>query len=73
MQQDISTTSNQESMLIQKIRSLAPEKIVEVVDFVDFLSQKDQDRRVLKAANKMAEDAFNKVWDNTEDEAYDSL
>lgn len=73
MRQDISTTSNQESMLIQKIRSLAPDKIVEVVDFVDFLSQKDQDRRMVQAANKMAEEAFNKVWDNTEDEAYDSL
>lgn len=73
MQHDITTISNHESILIQKIRSLAPNKIVEVVDFVDFLSQKDQDHRVLKAANKLAEGAFNKVWDNTEDEAYDSL
>jgi hypothetical protein len=73
MQQDISTTNNQEIMLIQKIRSLAPDKIVEVVDFVDFLSQKDQNRRMVLAANKMAEEAFNKVWDNAEDEAYDSL
>ena len=73
MQQDITITSNQENMLIQKIRSLAPDKIVEVVDFVDFLSQKDQDRRMLQAANKLAEDTFKKVWDNTEDEAYDKL
>ena len=73
MQQDINMTSNQESILIRKIRRLTPDKIVEVVDFVDFLSQKDQDRRMLQAANKLAEGAFNKVWDNAEDEAYDSL
>lgn len=73
MQQDINMTSNQESILIRKIRRLTPDKIVEVVDFVDFLSQKDQDHRMLQAANKLAEGAFNKVWDNAEDEAYDSL
>ena len=73
MSQDINLTSNQENFLIRKIRSLTPEKIAEVVDFVDFLSQKDQDHRIVQAANKLAEDAFNKIWDNTEDEAYDSL
>ena len=73
MQQDNTITSNQESMLIQKIRSLAPDRIAEVVDFVDFLSQKDQDRQILQAANKLAENAFKEVWDNTEDEVYDRL
>jgi hypothetical protein len=73
MQQNINMTNDQESILIRKIRNLTPDKIVEVVDFVDFLSQKDKDHRMLQAANKLAEDAFNKVWDNTEDEAYDSL
>jgi hypothetical protein len=73
MQQDISTTSNQESTLIQKIRNLAPDKIAEVVDFVDFLSQKGQEHQMLQAANKLAENSFNKVWDNAEDEAYDCL
>ena len=73
MQQDNTITSNQESMLIQKIRSLAPDRIAEVVDFVDFLSQKDQNRQILQAANKLAENAFKEVWDNTEDEVYDRL
>ena len=57
----------------QKIRSLSPEKIRELIDFVDFLSQKDQDRQLLKAANKMAGDAFGKVWNNPEDDEYDRL
>ena len=73
MQQDVTTSSNQESLLIQKIRKLTPDKIAEVVDFVDFLSQKDQDQGIVQAANKLAEGAFNKVWDNTEDEVYDKL
>jgi hypothetical protein len=70
MQQEISTTNNQESTLIQKIRNLAPDKIAEVADF---LSQKGQEHQMLQAANKLAENSLNKVWDNAEDEAYDSL
>lgn len=59
--------------LIQKIRTLPPERIAEVVDFVDFLSQKDQHRKLMQAANKLAEDAFKKVLDNPEDDEYDRL
>lgn len=73
MQQNITPTSDQERILIQKIRTLSPDKIAEVFDFVDFLSQKDRDRRLLRASNKLAEDAFKKVWDNPEDDAYDRL
>ena len=73
MQQNITPTSDQEKIIIQKIRTLSPDKVAEVVDFVDFISQKEHDRRLLKAGNKLAEDAFNKVWDNTEDEVYDRL
>ena len=73
MQQNTTPTSDQEKIIIQKIRTLSPDKVAEVVDFVDFISQKDRDSRLLKAGNKLAEDAFKKVWDNTEDEVYDRL
>ncbi len=73
MQQNMTPTRDQERILIQKIRTLSPEKISEVEDFVDFLSQRDQDRRLLYASNKLAEDAFGKIWDNPEDEVYDRL
>lgn len=73
MQQNITPTSDQEKIIIQKIRTLSPDEVAEVVDFVDFISQKDRNRRLLKAGNKLAEDAFKKVWDNTEDEVYDRL
>lgn len=58
--------------LIQKIRSLPPEKAAEVEDFVDFLRLRD-DRRLTRAATKLAEKAFRKVWDNPDDAAYDRL
>jgi hypothetical protein len=73
MQQDTTPTSDQEKIIIQKIRTLSPDKVAEVVDFVDFISQKDRDSRLLIAGKKLAEDAFKKVWDNTEDELYDRL
>jgi hypothetical protein len=73
MQQNITSESDQEKIIIQKIRTLSPGKVAEVLDFVEFISQKDRDRRLLKSANKLAEKAFKKVWDNTEDEVYDRL
>ncbi len=73
MQQDLTPTSDQEKSIIQKIRTLSPDKVTEVVDFVDFISQKDRDTRLLKAGNTLAANAFEKVWDNTEDEVYDRL
>jgi hypothetical protein len=52
---------------------LSPERVSEVVDFLEFISQKEHNRHLLKSANKMAEGAFEKVWNNTEDDIYDRL
>jgi hypothetical protein len=59
--------------LIDKIRSLPPEKLVEVEDFVDFLTMRDEDRLVTHAATKLSEDSFRQVWDNPDDAEYDRL
>jgi len=66
-------TNDREKILIEKIRTLSPEKVTEVVDFVDFLSHKDSERRLVQAANRLAEPAFKKVWDNPGDDVYDNL
>jgi hypothetical protein len=58
--------------LIEKIRSLPPERVAEVEDFVDFISQRDE-RLLVQAASKLSEDAFRQVWDNEEDSVYDQL
>ncbi|MFZ2633664.1 MAG: hypothetical protein WA081_08410 [Desulfosalsimonadaceae bacterium] len=73
MQQNMTPTNDREKILIEKIRTLSPEKVTEVVDFVDFLSHKDNERRLVQAANRLAEPAFRKVWNNPEDDVYDNL
>jgi hypothetical protein len=60
------------SVLVEKIHSLPQEKLAEVEDFVDFLAQRE-DRRLTRAATKLSEKAFRKVWDNPRDAAYDRL
>lgn len=63
-----------EADLIEKIRSLPPEKAAEVEDFVDFLRDRSQPEERLRASlMKLSEKAFHKVWDNPDDAAYDNL
>lgn len=59
--------------LVEKIRSLPPERIAEVEDFVDFLKMRDEERHLTQAASRLSEDAFHKVWDNPDDAEYDQL
>ena len=61
-----------EETLIEKIKSLPPERVAEVEDFVDFLSQRE-DRRLVQAATKLSEQTFQKVWDNADDADYDQF
>ena len=62
----------QDKDLIEKIKALPPEKIAEVVDFVDFLAHRD-DRLLVEAASRISEPAFAVVWDNPDDAEYDNL
>jgi hypothetical protein len=63
-----------EQQIIDKLRALPPEKVAEVVDFIDFLAQRSHsDRQLSRAATKLSEDAFARVWDNVEDSVYDNL
>jgi len=73
MQHNTISPSERERLLLTKIRMLPPDKVTEVADFVDFISQKDQERQLRQAAGKMAEGTFQKVWDNSEDDVYDRL
>jgi hypothetical protein len=62
----------QDKELIEKIKALPPDKIAEVVEFVDFLAQRD-DRLLVRAASRLSEPAFAEVWNNPDDAEYDSL
>ncbi len=57
--------------LIEKIRALPSERVAEVEDFVDFLHQRNEDHCLTQAAGKLSEGAFQKIWDNPEDDDYD--
>ena len=59
--------------LIEKIRLLPPAKVSEVEAFVNFLCQRDADRRLSQAATKLSESAFARVWDNPDEADYDQL
>ena len=60
--------------LVEKIRSLPPEKVAEVEDFVDFLRERGEaDARLRASSMKLSEKAFREVWDNPDDAAYDTL
>lgn len=62
-----------EEELLDKIRRLAPERVAEVEDFVDFLCQRDGERQLRDAATRLSEASFASVWDNADDAEYDRL
>jgi hypothetical protein len=64
--------SNPQS-LIDKIKALPADHIPEVEDFVDFIAARAQNRALVRAAAATSVPAFEKVWNNPEDDAYDAL
>lgn len=59
--------------LIDKLNTLPPQRQAEVEDFVDFLRTREIDQRLVTAAARASEPAFEKVWNNQDDAAYDRL
>jgi hypothetical protein len=61
------------AILTEKIRTLSPEQLSEVDDFVEFLRLRAEERGLARAAVIMSAPAFEAVWANPEDDAYDAL
>lgn len=59
--------------LLEKLKSLPPQRRAEVEDFVDFLKTREDEQRLTHAAAQASEPAFKAVWDNPEDDEYDRL
>jgi len=59
--------------LIDKIKALPPDRVVEVADFVDFIRQREQGRALTRAAAATSAASFAAIWSNLEDDAYDAL
>ena len=62
-----------DQVLIEKLKSLPPQRRAEVEDFVDFLRSRDEEQRLTHAATQISEPAFKAIWDNPEDAEYDRL
>ena len=69
----MSIAQSPETKLIDKIRSLPPDKITVLEDFIDFLLTRSEARLIVYTATKLSEAAFAKIWDNPEDAEYDEL
>jgi len=67
----MSITQNPEVELIEKIRSLPPDKITVLEDFIDFLLTRNEASVLVDTATKLSEAAFAKIWNNPEDAEYD--
>lgn len=63
----------QVEQVLEKLEHLSPERLAEVEDFIDFLNQRDQNRRLRQDYAQVSEDAFSQVWDNDDDAVYDTL
>jgi len=60
-------------VLLKKLKALPPQRRAEVEDFIDFLSGRDEDRGLVRAAQAVSEKALQAVWDNPADADYDRL
>ncbi|CAA6605930.1 conserved hypothetical protein [Rhodospirillaceae bacterium LM-1] len=59
--------------LIEKLEALPAERLAEVEDFVDFIREREQDRRLTRAAQQASAPSFAAVWSNPEDDVYNSV
>ena len=65
--------AQQIEQVMKKLRPLPPERVAEVEDFIDFLSQRDADRGLTRAAMATAEPILEQVWHNPDDTEYEKL
>lgn len=59
--------------LIAKIAELPENRVSEIIDFVDFIRQREMDRALTRDAMRASEPALARVWDNPEDDVYNDL
>lgn len=59
--------------LIEKLKSLPPQRRAEVEDLVDLLKSREDEQRLTQSAAQASEPAFRSVWDNPDDADYDRL
>jgi hypothetical protein len=71
----MTTDTLTEQRILTQIRQLSLDKIQQLEEFIDQLSQSknNPDQYLTSAASKLSESVFAKIWDNAEDAEYDNL
>jgi hypothetical protein len=59
--------------VVRKLQLLSQDRVSEVEDFIDFLSQRGLDQQVVQAAMAASQPALSEIWNNPEDAEYDQL
>ncbi len=59
--------------LMDKIRALPPDRIAEIEDFVAFITARERERAVSRAAAAASEPAFAMIWNNPDDDVYNHV
>jgi hypothetical protein len=59
--------------LPEKIQALPAERIAAIEDFVAFITAREQERSLIRAAATESAPAFAAIWSNPEDDAYDAI
>lgn len=59
--------------ITEKLAQLPPERIAEVIDFVDFIAERESERKLVRASQAASEASLGAIWDNDADAAYDRL
>lgn len=65
--------SRSASHLAEKLETLSPQQIATVEDFVEFLLTRGQGHDLAHAAAAISAPAFQAIWNNPEDDAYDAI
>jgi mRNA-degrading endonuclease RelE of RelBE toxin-antitoxin system len=68
----VAKATGRQKNVVEKLKKLPAEKLAQVEDFIDFIAERDE-RQLVAAAARFSEKSFAKVWDNSEDSAYDRL
>ncbi len=59
--------------LTEKMQALTSDQLAEVEEFVESLQGWEQNRALSRAAAALSEPALARVWNNPEDDVYDSV
>ena len=61
------------SIIAEKVKSLTSEQLTEVKTLIEFIRYRGHDRELTHGATAANNPAFEAIWDNPEDAAYDAL